>query len=222
MLASHGKWCSAVTWPTKCPSCGEPVFFFRCNCGCKVFFDDLGSPWPIHDCDTSWTKNVIRTRDADGGVTVQLSEGVSITRAPEGFSVDTYTVSAGIRRHKNTAPDPIVAVVPDGKVEAITVVGILREKEAKVNVERALRLDERTSMSAAFLGPLAAGNWGKVTVHEPSASGNVLHSYTIFVPTPDIRNPQNDKGVTVLVDVQVLNVPSVAHVWYSTHYEVLG
>ena len=35
--------------PTKCPSCGEAVFFVRHNGG-SVWFDGLGSPWPIHGC----------------------------------------------------------------------------------------------------------------------------------------------------------------------------
>jgi hypothetical protein len=27
----------------------KDILFF-CDCGCKVFFDELGSDWPIHDC----------------------------------------------------------------------------------------------------------------------------------------------------------------------------
>lgn len=222
MLASHGKWCGAVTWPTKCPSCGDPVFFFHCNCGCKVFFDELGSPWPIHDCDTSWTRNLIRTKGPDGSITVQLSEGVSATRAPDSFSVEKATVSEGSRRHKSIAQDPIVSVPPDGSPDVVTVVGILREKRARVRVERILKLDETTSMASAFLSPLSEGSWGQITVHEPSASGSVLHSYTIFVPTEHLANPKSDKGVTVLVELATLNVPHAAHVWYSSYYEVLG
>jgi hypothetical protein len=127
-----------------------------------------------------------------------------------------------MRRHKSHTPDPIVSVPPDGTTEIITVIGILREKQEQVDVEGALKLEERTSMSSAFLGPLAKGRWGRITVHEPSSSGNVLHSYTIFVPTDDISGAESDRGVTVLVDIQALKVPHVAHVWRSVHYEVLG
>lgn len=28
------------------------VFYFSYGHGSKVFFDELGSPWPVHDCDT--------------------------------------------------------------------------------------------------------------------------------------------------------------------------
>jgi hypothetical protein len=35
--------------PTFCPRCGAPVFFIQHNDGC-VWVDELGWPWPKHDC----------------------------------------------------------------------------------------------------------------------------------------------------------------------------
>ena len=49
----HGPLCGAKTIPNySCRYCGEKVFFFFCDCGCRVLFDDLGPPWPEHDCRT--------------------------------------------------------------------------------------------------------------------------------------------------------------------------
>lgn len=33
-----------------CPVCGEQVFFYRSPYGGRVFFDELGPPWPKHPC----------------------------------------------------------------------------------------------------------------------------------------------------------------------------
>jgi hypothetical protein len=33
-----------------CPVCGETVFFYQNPFGGRVFFDDLGWPWPKHGC----------------------------------------------------------------------------------------------------------------------------------------------------------------------------
>lgn len=33
-----------------CPVCGEPVFFYQNENGSKVYFDELGPPWPKHPC----------------------------------------------------------------------------------------------------------------------------------------------------------------------------
>lgn len=64
-----GGWCSGVTYegrPTSsgpyrsassytdpnaiCPVCGASVFFYQNSSGSRVFFDDLGWPWPKHPC----------------------------------------------------------------------------------------------------------------------------------------------------------------------------
>lgn len=34
----------------KCPVCRAPVFFYANEHGSRVFFDDLGPPWPKHPC----------------------------------------------------------------------------------------------------------------------------------------------------------------------------
>jgi hypothetical protein len=34
----------------KCPVCGVGVFFYANEHGSRVFFDDLGPPWPKHPC----------------------------------------------------------------------------------------------------------------------------------------------------------------------------
>lgn len=33
-----------------CPVCGESVFFYQSAAGGRVFFDELGPPWPKHPC----------------------------------------------------------------------------------------------------------------------------------------------------------------------------
>lgn len=222
MFASHGAWCGAVTWRTKCQGCGEPVFFFHCNCGCKVFFDELGAPWPIHDCETSWTRNLIRTRKSDGTITVQLSEGIVATRAPEEFAVDEATISLGKSRNSSQTADPIIGVPPDGTGRPFTIVGLLRETAREVDVARVLRLCVHTTMVSAFLGPLGVGRWGRVTVHVPSPSRETMESYTAFIPSAALESPRSKKGVTVSLELQSLDIPTLAHEWYSIRYEVLG
>ncbi|PBB34337.1 hypothetical protein [Mesorhizobium sp. WSM3882] len=34
----------------KCPVCGAPVYYYQNARGSRVFFDDLGPPWPKHAC----------------------------------------------------------------------------------------------------------------------------------------------------------------------------
>lgn len=43
----------------KCPVCGMSVFFYKSPFGGRVFFDELGPPWPKHPC-TDNTKNIYK------------------------------------------------------------------------------------------------------------------------------------------------------------------
>jgi len=41
---------SYVNPNAKCPVCGASVYFYKSENGGRVFFDDLGPPWPKHSC----------------------------------------------------------------------------------------------------------------------------------------------------------------------------
>lgn len=210
---THGTWCGAVTWKTNCPSCGAEVYFFKCNCGSKVFFDGLGVPWPIHDCEFSWGRGLERQRDRSGGTTVQIAPGITAYR-PGSISPD---VVARTRRRDST-PDPIVAVDPDD-AGPTNVIGIVRELRHTVNVTQSLKLPA-SSLTAAFIGPLGKGQWGKVTIHAP-AHDDVLRSYTAWVRREALTRVKHSRGVTVAATLQVQTVPGVKPVWVCKHYEVM-
>ena len=59
---SHGYWCNTKTYPMKCQYCHEKVFYFSCDHGCKVFFDELGDPWPEHYCE-EYQKHMTKTSE---------------------------------------------------------------------------------------------------------------------------------------------------------------
>lgn len=54
-----------VTIPNaKCPVCGDSVYFYWNYLGSRVYFDDLGPPWPKHPCtDNSVEPRPSRLRD---------------------------------------------------------------------------------------------------------------------------------------------------------------
>lgn len=46
-----------VTPNAKCPVCKAPVYFYANSHGSRVFFDDLGPPWPKHPCTDRATQS---------------------------------------------------------------------------------------------------------------------------------------------------------------------
>lgn len=149
----------------------------------SFFFDDLGGNWPIHDCNTSWGKNVIRSRDGSGGITVEISEENTVRRPPENFSIEEDIISKSRKSKSSRQQEPIIAVQPDDEVDTITVVGLLQEITLKADIGKVLNLPAISPMASAFLGTLGDKPLGKITIHEPSSSKNILHSYTIWVPS---------------------------------------
>ena len=219
MPATHGWWCGAKTWPTKCPSCSQPVFFFQCDCGSKVFFDKLGEPWPVHDCDTAWARSLKRKRGPSGSVTVEIAEGITAYRPPEG-PISVEVVSQAKRRQIQR--DPIVAVPPSTGRERVHVTGVVRELRKDVDVIESLKLPD-SPMTTALLGPLGKGRWGRVTIHAPSSKGDVLHSYTAWIMHEELSNPKHSKGITVEADLHGYSVPGKdAVMWVCDEYRIFS
>ena len=48
----------------KCPVCEAAVFFYQCHGG-RVFFDELGPPWPKHPCTSRTSERVYVDSDTD-------------------------------------------------------------------------------------------------------------------------------------------------------------
>lgn len=223
MNAAHGYWCNAKTYPCKCPGCGDSVFFFHCDCGSRVFFDELGQPWPIHDCETSWTRKLVRKKDASGKITVRLNNNVVVIRPPESFEVDREFVSNSLERARKNIQDPIRRIdPPENSDKTVDVVGVLREKKVEADIVKVLRLPSVKTMAAAFIGPLAKGKWGKATLHEKDAAKDMLNSYTIWVQSDVMADARNSIGVVISARIKPLRVPGAPTVWLCRNYQILG
>jgi hypothetical protein len=48
--AHEGETARLVRPNADCPVCGAPVFFYQNAAGSRVYFDELGPPWPKHPC----------------------------------------------------------------------------------------------------------------------------------------------------------------------------
>jgi hypothetical protein len=66
---------SYVNPNASCPVCGAAVFFYQSPYGGKVFFDELGPPWPKHPC-TDNTNSTAEPRSITHTATNTVSEKV--------------------------------------------------------------------------------------------------------------------------------------------------
>ncbi|MGB0851431.1 MAG: hypothetical protein ACPGTP_09290, partial [Bacteroidia bacterium] len=55
----YSKYSSYTNPNAKCPVCNASVYYYESEHGGKVFFDELGPPWPKHPCtDRSLEKSL--------------------------------------------------------------------------------------------------------------------------------------------------------------------
>ena len=97
--------------------------------------------------------------------------------------------------------------------------GIVRELRTTVDVMQSLKLPP-SSFTAALLGPLGKGQWGKVTIHVPG-DDDVLRSYTAWARRAALTLVKHSAGITVAATLQIQSVPGNGAVWVCKHYEVL-
>ena len=65
----------------RCPLCGASVYFYANEQGSRVFFDELGPPWPKHPC----TDNPTRQVTTAGGRQAPSPRDFSIAQRPSGM-----------------------------------------------------------------------------------------------------------------------------------------
>ena len=153
---SHGWWCHARTYPTRCRWCGAKIFYFSCDCGSKVFFNSLGWPWPIHDC----TDDIIRQID---------------------FKIEEeYRNRVAERSKKKDWVGSIRAVLPiSGRI--IEEIGIVREIISKADVWKKFNIAPDSAFTG-LIGAIGKSECAQITIHVDDMASDKVDSYTFLIP----------------------------------------
>lgn len=94
-----GGYCSYVNPNAHCPVCGAEVFFYQSPYGGRVFFDELGPPWPKHPCtDNGYTPRATNYSSTYPASRLSKNEAISNGWLP--FYVETQRKERHIYRIK--------------------------------------------------------------------------------------------------------------------------
>ena len=182
-LPSHGVWCGARTFPTKCRWCCSPVYYFSCNCGCKVLFDDLGWPWPEHNCPQN-AKNLGQT------ISIQVEREFAERALKQN------------QRRRNGWHPPIRRIDPL-QCATLVIEGTLREVVVRFNLWEKLGLPD-SIISRAHLRDLridAEHCHYQVTVHVENLLSEEIASYTLILDANSINLNQQNTGEIVRIRI---------------------
>ncbi len=222
MTVVHGEWCRTRTWPTSCPECSRGVFFFSCDHGSKVFFDELGPPWPVHDCDESWARGLRRFTADNGDTVVELKPGITVTRSfarPASFDVEQSVISKARPAKKKKSPNPIAPIEPERELSE-SHVGIIREIRPRVDPMKAFGMPD-TATGRASLRSIGKQEMGRITVHVPYPTEHYTESFTSWIPAKLLRDRRMKRGVTVALDLERIRVVGRGYTWFCDSLEVV-
>lgn len=163
-VPSHAASCSTKTWPTACPDCTKPVFFFSCTCGSKIFFDDLGAPWPLH-YESCLGHRVRVLRNAEG-----LSLGDVERRIEAEAQRRGTTVPGTVRKLLRSLAfretgEPTILVLTPGSEER-EYLGTITGMNPGVNFFKRLRIEDKP-MARMLLGALVQEEHVEVFLRGP-------------------------------------------------------
>lgn len=177
---AHGAWCNARTYPTTCQYCGQRVFYFSCDCGCKVFFDSLGPPWPEHYC-IEYAVHVLGSEVVQKAMAERMKTPGRWGPGERIASEYERVISERAQAPKRQAPrlirrDPQL----DKRVQAV---GYVREMSQSINVYKRFDIPEQSVLGDAFLGQLANEPFAQITLHTGDLSCNDGDSFTTLTAT---------------------------------------
>ena len=219
MVPTHGIDCRTVTFPTSCRECGSAIFIFMCNHGSCVLFDDLGPPWPLHDCDVSWTRGLVKTHHDDGSISVPWKNGITFIRPGSDFSIEPPSLDKALKRTRKNYVDPIRRVAPP-RSGTRKLVGMLREISRNADPMKAFDLPD-TNMARAMLGRQWQQPVGRITIHVDDGVNDYLESYTAWVSASLIRSKRITTGIPVAVVLVSAELPYDDVTWFCKEFDPL-
>lgn len=87
MIYHNSENCNAKTIKTKCLYCGNTVFYFSCDCGCKIFFNRLGGSWERHFCE-EYIEHAIKNQEPEGNFELKDNLAKQIKEDYSNISID--------------------------------------------------------------------------------------------------------------------------------------
>jgi len=194
------------TIKTRCPYCGAEVYFYTNEYGSKVFFDELGPPWPVHSCP-EYEAHVASAQTVTGPVGRFVPVGDELLHESE----YTARMLAGASKRQHWKP-PIVAVQPKEGL-AVSDFGVLREIIPEVNMFKRLGLRKETVASHKIFGPLLEADWAQVSIHVDDLAEDEIESYTMLVERAKLTPVDPKRGCILAFTAEAINVPFRNPIW---------
>ena len=170
----HGRWCNARTMPIICRHCGSNIFYFSCNCGCKVLFDELGDPWPRHYCE-EYTSSIAHNLE-QGTILIKNSFSWQLVDNDSEMLFEKEYEKTIIFNKNHSNDIPIEKIVPISN-ETIEIIGVITEIIIDINIKKIFNINEN-SIGSLMITKFENIHYSQLTVHSLNIADKNKKSYT--------------------------------------------
>jgi hypothetical protein len=172
----HGVWCHSKTIPMTCRHCGQKIYYFFCDCGCRVFFDNLGGDWPIHECSGSHFKKASSAKPIPK--ILKPTEKVLWSL----ITADEIEKEYKIRVRKNQSAfynSKVPILFMEAKKDiSVTTTDIIKEIVSPVNIFKIFNISKNSVIGAILSKQFKDQQYQQITIHTTNLADNTKDSYT--------------------------------------------
>jgi len=222
MGAVHGWWCNSKTIPMTCKYCGDQIFWLSCDCGSSVLFDELGWPWPQHQCAGLAPKPTLSRLgpdDLSGSILSRLDgdKADAIARLIEANIERDYVeaikkAAKGTKRRQRQS-SWVTRQDPYHNLET-TERGIITEINRDANISKKAGVNAG-SVGVSLLGQFANVPVVQITIHTGALAEAEAEncSFTFFVAESAIEKLKVFRGCLVVAKLRGIVISSRHPIW---------
>ncbi len=222
MGARHGWWCNSKTVPMTCKFCGDQIFWLSCDCGSSVLFDELGWPWPRHQCAGLTPKTTLSRLgpdDLSGSILSRLDsdKADAIAQLIDANIERDYAqavkkaAKATERRQRQSAW--VARQDPYHRLET-TERGIITEINRDANIFKKAGVTAG-AVGVALLGQFANLSLVQITIHTGALTETEADncSFTFFVAESAVEKLEVFRGCFVVAKLRGIVISSRHPIW---------
>jgi hypothetical protein len=185
-----------------CKYCGQKVFYFYCDCGCKVFFDDLGGDWPIHNCDeyNNTHKNI--SKSSNSGILIKVPWiFISADEIEENYK-QKIIINKPYLYNSNVH---ILSIEPK-KDKVVTITGIVKEIKNNIDLYKKFKINKESIIGSNLLKKFGNEIYQQITIHVINLDDKNKDCYTAFNKYKYVNNKQIMLNDNVIIKLKGINI----------------
>jgi len=214
-VPNHKPGCVTKTFITQCPDCKRDVFFFSCNCGSLVYFDELGFPWTIHSCKQYAIRKAIELlKDVERLHDDEIRQKIEEYSKRHSQVIDEE-IEDLIDNEIGRLRKPIRVKEIEVTDEIDCVGGIVMEINKSINFHKKFNIESKGEISVKLLGVLGKETYDEVILREGPDKNNVVREFRVLV---DAKRNSIRKSQNLIANLKIVK-SAFADVWVITDFK---